>query len=290
MRAAVLAAGVAFLLALAACASGPRTAAVKPPAADPVSSAMAAGDYPAALRLLEAQRAKDPGGKKIAARCAAAAEEIRKCADGALAGRDFSRAAAAYQALLDGWPGLGGFAGRLTFGPDDLRSGLAACRVGESALLARKALGALNYGQAVAIYRSALKALPGIAGLKAGYAAIVGEIQAAGDKAFAAGDYASAGRISVLLLDNLAGFERLGVAGTLTAKSLAAMAQRCAVRLKNRGLEEYRKGNLEKAVAIWGGLLEFDPGNAEIKKAVETARAQIGRLKTLVPGTKDGRG
>lgn len=292
-RAAALAAGLACLqalLALASCSSGPRAAAVKPPPVDPVARAMAAGDYPAALRQLEAARMKDPGGRKLTVRYIAAVEEIRKSADGALAGRDFGRAAAAYQALLDGWTGIGGFASKLTFGRDDLRAGLAACRAGESALQARRALAARNYGQAVAAYRSALKDQPGNAELKAGFASVVGEIQAAGEKAFDDGDYAAAGRISVLLLDNLAGFERQGVAGKLTAKSLAAAVQRCAVRLKNRGLVEYRKGNLEKAVAIWDGLLEFDPGNAEIKRAVETARAQIGRLKTLAPGGKGGRG
>lgn len=288
MRAAAVAAGLAGLLVLVSCSSGPRVAAVKQPPTDPVGRAIADGDYPGALRQLETARAKDLGGKKLAARYAAAAEEIRKSADGALAARDFPRAAAAYKALLDGWTGLAGLAGKLIFSRDDLQAGLLACRVGESALQARKSLAVRNYGQTIAVYRSALKDHPGSSELKAGYAAAVGEIQAAGDKAFDAGDYASAGRTSVLLLDNLAGFERQGVAGRLTAKALAATIQRCAVRLKNRGLEEYRKGNLEKAIVIWEGLLEFDPNNSEIRKAVGTARAQVGRLKSLPPGGKGG--
>ncbi|MCK7476805.1 MAG: tetratricopeptide repeat protein [Candidatus Moduliflexus flocculans] len=53
----------------------------------------------------------------------------------------------------------------------------------------------------------------------------------------------------------------------------------CRQGLTNSGLAEYRKGNLEKAIEIWDSLLAFDPGNAEIKKAVETAKAQLEKLR-----------
>jgi cytochrome c-type biogenesis protein CcmH/NrfG len=49
--------------------------------------------------------------------------------------------------------------------------------------------------------------------------------------------------------------------------------------LTRKGLEEYRKGNLARAIAHWEGLLEFDPDNAEIRKAVETAVEQQKKLK-----------
>jgi len=48
--------------------------------------------------------------------------------------------------------------------------------------------------------------------------------------------------------------------------------------LTKAGLEEYRKGNLAKAIAVWEGLLSFDPNNVEIRKAVDTARIQLNEI------------
>ena len=52
----------------------------------------------------------------------------------------------------------------------------------------------------------------------------------------------------------------------------------CRESLTKAGLAEYRKGNLEKAIAVWESLLVFDPDNAEIKKAVETAKTQLNEI------------
>jgi hypothetical protein len=34
-----------------------------------------------------------------------------------------------------------------------------------------------------------------------------------------------------------------------------------------------------KAIAVWEGLLSFEPNNAEIKKAVNTAKTQLDGIK-----------
>ena len=48
--------------------------------------------------------------------------------------------------------------------------------------------------------------------------------------------------------------------------------------LTKTGLREYRNGNLAKAIAVWESLLEFDPDNEEIKKAVKTAKTQLNEI------------
>ena len=53
----------------------------------------------------------------------------------------------------------------------------------------------------------------------------------------------------------------------------------CRESLTQSGLAEYRKGNLAGAIAFWEGLLSFDPNNAEIKKAVGTAKTQAAEIK-----------
>ncbi len=53
----------------------------------------------------------------------------------------------------------------------------------------------------------------------------------------------------------------------------------CSRNLTNLGIIEYRKGNLKEALAIWGQILVFEPDNEEIKKAIQTARAQLEKIK-----------
>ena len=95
-------------------------------------------------------------------------------------------------------------------------------------------------------------------------------------------DYALAGKVSGLLLRNIDSIEAVGgqaAGGGSTRRELEETIRACSSGLTNGGLVEYRKGNLESAIILWDELLGFDPGNAEIKKAVETAKAQLGKLK-----------
>jgi cytochrome c-type biogenesis protein CcmH/NrfG len=55
--------------------------------------------------------------------------------------------------------------------------------------------------------------------------------------------------------------------------------KKCRAQLTRDGLDQYRKGNLKEAIAIWQGLLQFDPDNAEIRKAVDTATEQLKKLQ-----------
>jgi tetratricopeptide (TPR) repeat protein len=149
---------------------------------------------------------------------------------------------------------------------------------------ARREMKAGRFTKAVGLYRASLKDQPGEKSARADYASAILEIKAAGDRALTRLDYATAGRIHVLLLNNLGSFEGLEGIGEAAAESLSKdrlveAIKVCREGLTNSGLAEYRKGNLEKAIEIWDSLLVFDPGNAEIKKAVETAKAQLGKVK-----------
>ena len=55
--------------------------------------------------------------------------------------------------------------------------------------------------------------------------------------------------------------------------------KKCRVQLTRDGLDLYRQGKLKEAIAIWQGLLEFDPDNIEIRKAVDTATEQLKTIK-----------
>ena len=64
-------------------------------------------------------------------------------------------------------------------------------------------------------------------------------------------------------------------------KILEDRVQNCKTFLYEKALDQYRSGNLSDATAIWKSILEFDPENAEIKKAVDTATIQLRNLEKM---------
>jgi hypothetical protein len=50
-----------------------------------------------------------------------------------------------------------------------------------------------------------------------------------------------------------------------------------------KGLVEYRKGNLGSAIASWRTILSYDPSHAEAARSVQTATTQLENLKKIGP-------
>jgi hypothetical protein len=50
-----------------------------------------------------------------------------------------------------------------------------------------------------------------------------------------------------------------------------------------KGLVEYRKGNIEAAIASWKSILAYDPSHAEALRSVRTAATQLENLKKINP-------
>lgn len=276
----------ATVVALSACASTGRASAERGPS--DTARYLAAGEYQKAIDVQKAMRRKDPQSKKIAAEYAATVEDIKKAADAARKLGDYAAAAEVYGILAGSWDEDKAVAGGLSFKKSDLETGLATCRNAIRGQEVRRELKAGRYEKAVEICRTGLKGQPGEKAARAEYASAILEIKAAGDKALDERDYAAAGRIHGLLLNNLGSFEGLdgiGKAATsLKKERLAEAIGFCRQGLTNSGMAEYRKGDLEKAIEIWNSLLAFDPGNAEIKKAVETAKAQLRKVKKIGVG------
>ena len=267
-------------LAFIACASTPK-AALRQASAESAGS-FAAGDYGKAIDRYQKLYEKDRANGKVVSGYATMIEDVKHAGDEARSKGSFTTAQGAYRVVLDRWDGFSAIATRLTFRKSDLEAGLRDCRLAMCERQFRQELGGGNYAKALAVYQAALKDYPGDKAAKAACAKGVGEIRVLGDEALAAKEYALAGKINGLLLKNLESFE--GVAGEpngegLSRQDLDEALRACSSGLTNGGLAEYRKGNLESAIALWDELLAFDPGNAEIKKAVETAKAQLSKLK-----------
>lgn len=92
-------------------------------------------------------------------------------------------------------------------------------------------------------------------------------------------DCATAGRDAYLLLRRLGNLGDLAKRLSFPESELQALLVECRGSLEKKGLEKYRAGDLEGAIAMWERLLAFDPGNEEIKKAIETASVQLEGMK-----------
>ncbi len=287
--------GIALVLSgltIVACASANKAALRQ--ASVESSKSLAVGDYVKTIDLYRKLYEKDRTNGRIVSSCAAMIEHVKAAGDAARSKGSWAAAQNAYRVLTVNWDWFSSLAPRLTFKRADLDAGLKACRLAVCERQFRQELESGNYAKAVAIYQSVFKNYPEDKAVKDRYAKGIAEIGETGARALAAKDYALAGKIDGLLLTNLDSCE--GVAGAaagggLSKEALTEALRVCSTALTNAGLAEYRKGNLENAIALWDGLLAFDPGNAEIKKAVETARAQLGKLKSSSKGSaKGGRG
>ena len=272
----IIVAGAIAGLIFPACTSVHKTV-IKQTAADS-GRLLAEGNFQKALDLYQAAIKKYPRDGELAGNYVRTIEGITQAADQALSRREYALAASIYRVLLDNYADFGGSASKLRFKKPSLEATLKYCQVALVDSQAQQAMKAGSFGKALDTYQTALKDQPGDAVWSARYVAIVNEIKAAGDKALGAKDFALAGRVYALLLKNFPSYgeHQPGVAFGKTdlAESLAV----CRDGLTKAGLEEYRKGNLAKAIAVWEDLLAFDPDNAEIKKAVDTARTQLDKV------------
>jgi tetratricopeptide (TPR) repeat protein len=262
-------------LSLVACASANK-AALRRTSVGP-SRSFAVGDFGKAIDLHRGLYEKDPQNAKIVVGYVAEVEAVKRAGDRARRRGNFLAAQRAYRALIDDWDAISAIAGKLGFRRTDLEAGLRDCRIATYRRLFRQELLAGHHDGALAVYQDAAREYPGDMSVKTMYAKGVGEIRAMGAKALAARDFALAGKITGLLLNNLDSFGGLWAPAEREAaerKDLTDALHACSFGLATSGLAEFRKGNLDKAIALWADALAFDPENLEIRAAVEAAKTE----------------
>jgi tetratricopeptide (TPR) repeat protein len=99
------------------------------------------------------------------------------------------------------------------------------------------------------------------------------------DRAFEREEFVSAGRIFRLLLRNYRHFWDFAQQLPFDKKYLNARITYCSEYLFNKGVEEYRSGDIKHAISTWESLLSFDPENAEAGKAYDAATTQLKNLQ-----------
>lgn len=250
-----------------------------PAAVSEADRAMAAGDYEKALELFRAHYDLDRSDSRLRSAYAAALESVKKEADSARSQGRYGTAGRFYRLLADGLGRFPDLSSALSFGAAEIDARVRECRAAVRAEEAGQALAAGRHDKAFSILAGAAEEDPGGRGLRPAVELAFKETKKAAEQALAAGEFAAAGKKFALLRDAPARLKALVPAAETERESLERSLRKCSDGLTNLGLVEYRKGNLAGAVAMWESLLAFEPDNAEIKKAVQTARAQLEKIK-----------
>ena len=132
-----------------------------------------------------------------------------------------------------------------------------------------------DYKSALDVYADACRKYPDDQALFTNFDKTVKDIKHVADKDFSGEKFASSGWAYYVLLNNNSFCRKLFRELSLDKGFLHARLKDCSSHLSQRALAEYRKGNLAEAISIWKSILVFDPNNAVVAKAINTATIQL---------------
>ena len=177
------------------------------------------------------------------------------------------------------FPRFAGFVESLSFERESLSRLIQECQEHLSERRARQALAEGDYLNALESFKGLPPEVLRSPAQSAGLRRIMEEIMGLAKKSVARKDFVAAGKCFVVLWREYPMAQQVSLALPFTRNDLDEGINKCRTQLTREGLDQYRKGNLKESILIWQGLLQFDPDNAEIQKAVDTATEQLKKLK-----------
>jgi tetratricopeptide (TPR) repeat protein len=132
-----------------------------------------------------------------------------------------------------------------------------------------------DFQKALETYDVAYNQFPNDSELRSNYIRTIHQIKKNADIAFHREDFAQAGSIYRVLLDNYPHFNDLITSSSFDKELLISRINTCSKNLTEKGLLKYREGNLREAISIWNDILKFDPENVEVRKSIDTATVQL---------------
>jgi len=140
-----------------------------------------------------------------------------------------------------------------------------------------------NYERALDMFAAAWKENPEHPGVARDFPDALARLKNGGDESSRQGRIEEAGRRWSAALRYSAILAEKGRQIPFARTELRAGIDRVSAALMEKGLVEYRKGNLESAIAIWKSILGYDPSHAEAARSVKTASTQLENLKKISP-------
>ncbi|HZX10073.1 MAG TPA: hypothetical protein VFG01_03930 [Acidobacteriota bacterium] len=237
------------------------------------------GDFQEAIEAYSTAHQKNPDNKIILEDYIQTLEEVKLSADKAFDEGNYLLANNRYYIFSKNFSRFESFQKSLSFDLETIRMRMRECLVKRTEIQVTEALQHSDYSIAIEAYRNALRAYPNDAYLTSQLTQTVTVINKESEKALGRKDYAVAGKVSFLLLKNFAWLQDSISSLSFSKSSLENNIQNCTSQLTKKGIKLYREGELKKAIAVWKDILEFDPENVQIKKAIANAQEQLARIK-----------
>ena len=237
------------------------------------------GNYQQALDYYSVACKKYPEDTILLENYVMTVKRIKQMGDTALEAEDFVSAERINSVLLKNYSRFEKFNKSLSFTKESLSNTLRNCRINLSEKKSRQYLEAGEFGKAINSYRASYLKYPRDPFLLTNLINLILDMKFLAEIAISKEDFLSTGKIYYALLNNHKYFNKFYKSLSLPKEFLDDGLKDCRLQLTKRGLEQYRKGNLAEAIDIWKGILNFDPDNQQIKKAIETATAQLKSLR-----------
>jgi tetratricopeptide (TPR) repeat protein len=237
------------------------------------------GDYQKTIEVYIAIHNRYPEDEILLSSYINAIEDIKSTADNAFEEQKFSLAGKIYRVLLDNFSQFEGFEPLLSFDSISLNKGMKISEIRFAEQRANQHMSKGDFQKALDSYKVTYTRYSKDEFLVSGYAKIIEDIRKLADTAFEKEDYTAAGKTYHILLKNYLHFNGFTQLLSFDEESMSAGIAECSKFLTKQGLEQYRKGDITKAITIWEYILVFDPSNEEIKKAIDTASIQLKNLQ-----------
>ncbi|MBI5419081.1 MAG: hypothetical protein HZA60_03235 [Deltaproteobacteria bacterium] len=140
-----------------------------------------------------------------------------------------------------------------------------------------------NHERALEQFAAAWKENSGYPAVARDFPEALEGLKRAGDEALRQGRPEDAGKRWEAVLRYLGHPAAKGKTLSFTKGELQKEIDKLSASLMEKGLVEYRKGNLEAAIATWRSILAYNPSHAEAARSVQTATTQLQNLKKIAP-------
>ncbi len=113
------------------------------------------------------------------------------------------------------------------------------------------------------------------------YAAAINGLIENGMEYYAVGDYGRAGIAFTKAVDNFPSNRGLMSRIKSSPREINTYLKTLTDKLMEEGLKEYRSGNLGNAISTWRKIIDYNPGNSEANKMIDTTTIQMKNLKKI---------
>ena len=113
------------------------------------------------------------------------------------------------------------------------------------------------------------------------YVASINGLIESGMEYYAERDYGRAGIAFTKVIDNFPSSRSLTTSIKSSPRQIKSYIKKLTDKLMGEGLKEYRSGNLGNAISTWRKIIDYNPGNSEANKMIDTTTIQMKNLKKI---------